>query len=431
MVKCDCVVLILSGYGTFYATVATFQKPYYKVTADSSPPINIAHLILCLKLVYEDGDCEDATPAEVKRLLVDASKIPKERVEAIMRKSEEFDFDNPEECFTGLIDVAPGTEEILDIYEDDDQFGLKIKSEAPKETTTNESIDSDEKSTDVDCDNVIYGRNDGGSGNTANSLSNANCQKHDSGIGKDIGSESYHITENETNDCKPIKISNTDNKSGEANGTSQFRALDAPIYKKKENAKYVPCPYCHKMYHHTGIDNHISRKCGNRSATLASSLPSDVEKCKSISSGNEINAINSPSSTPPQRIDNMKTPCESNGSPISISSGSVESVPPGTEQQAPRSLFDTSPHSEFPGNISTEEVITIKSSPSTSETSKSSAPDIEEVTTGGDNGKVEPPKRTLSTAMGSPSPETDTAPHDQEDQFITRPAKRPKGFDAL
>lgn len=229
--------------------------------------------------MYEDGDCEDMTPHEVKRLLVERSDIPPDTVASILQKSDEFDFAHPEDCFTGLNVVPPGEEE--------GRIGEEPKEERVDESVVVDScssanrnggddIKSEEggggsESSSRSCrsssgseSNSVNACGNSGSNSSSNSNSNSGSSSSSSG-----GSGSGSGAGSACSDSKisPLAENSTNISSSTASGPV---STVAPVYSKNCGEKYVACPYCQKMFHRMGIANHISRKCGKQADSLSS-----------------------------------------------------------------------------------------------------------------------------------------------------------------
>lgn len=343
------------------------------------------------QVVYEDGDCEDLTPAEVRRLQCEESSISRSTVEAIMRKSEEFDFDNPEECFTGLIDVAPGADELevtkdKDKKEDDEDNEMEdeevetmndwVKSEPASSSSATSSMKcpggsdavvvSGVKSEVRGDAEVIVGECNGTSsssgngsyshgsfstsyaednvGNRVTSSSNSDIDRQSGGIGNEnspIDSTSYSGKRNVSgisngkssggNISADISSRNEINKNSKrsliSDGTRRKVAasIPPPAYNKNLGEKYIPCPQCQKMFHPSGIKNHMNR-CGKQITTVgaatttaaagaAAGLGVAVSAMTPTSMASPVGSRNGPFQSPPRTG-------ASSWSPISINSAS-------------------------------------------------------------------------------------------------------------
>ena len=276
--------------------------------------------------MYEDGDCEDMTPGEVKRLLRDEATIPRDIVEAIIQKSEEFDFDNPAECFTGLIDVAPGWEEGDKKNQEDDL----------KKENTVDSVDNGH--TEVANGLYDYSKDLGRTSPRREVSKQPDDTSSDPGSNKKLNGKNGVTSKSKSNghgDSGIIVSSGSDIVNGaDTNSTAQdAKASQTPIYNTNLGDKYVPCPHCSKMYHRKGIEKHIAMKCSKKVPAVAAvgaatTVAAGIASISTLAGTRGGGALLSPQKSG-----------STNGSPISVSSDSSSSDGSGSSDT--KSLNDS------------------------------------------------------------------------------------------
>mmetsp|Transcript_7363 Transcript_7363/g.10944 ORF Transcript_7363/g.10944 Transcript_7363/m.10944 type:complete len:325 (-) Transcript_7363:113-1087(-) len=116
------IVKDFGKYGYFYGVIVSYAKPWYKV-------------------IYQDGDAEDMTRSEAEQHLVhdsDVSNIDPKIIDDIKEIAEQYDMENPERNYRGIIDVPPGSDDDIQVVTVDSNEGNVVDS-----TTRSESENLD------------------------------------------------------------------------------------------------------------------------------------------------------------------------------------------------------------------------------------------------------------------------------------------------